>query len=63
MEITVLEESWRRNGPVGASLEVIDDDDDEHSQPLDLINSTQTDRGTRRSCFILTHKQAETEAS
>jgi hypothetical protein len=27
MERTVLEESWRRNGPVGPSLEVIDDDD------------------------------------
>jgi hypothetical protein len=27
MERTVLEESWRRNGPVGSSLEVIDDDD------------------------------------
>jgi hypothetical protein len=27
MERTVLEESWRRNGPVGQSLEVIDDDD------------------------------------
>jgi hypothetical protein len=24
-----LEESWRRNGPVGPSLEVIDDDDDD----------------------------------
>jgi hypothetical protein len=23
----VLEESWRRNGPVGPSLEVIDDDE------------------------------------
>jgi hypothetical protein len=29
MERTVLEESWRRNGPVGPSLEVFDDDDDE----------------------------------
>jgi hypothetical protein len=29
MERIVLEESWRRNGPVGPSLEVIDDDDDE----------------------------------
>jgi hypothetical protein len=29
MERTVLEESWRRNGPVGPSLEVIDDDDDD----------------------------------
>jgi hypothetical protein len=28
MERTVLEESWRRNGPVGPSLEDIDDDDD-----------------------------------
>jgi hypothetical protein len=27
MERTVLEKSWRRNGPVGPSLEVIDDDD------------------------------------
>jgi hypothetical protein len=27
MERTVVEESWRRNGPVGPSLEVIDDDD------------------------------------
>jgi hypothetical protein len=27
MERTVLEESWRRNGPVGPSLQVIDDDD------------------------------------
>jgi hypothetical protein len=26
MERTILEESWRRNGPVGPSLEVIDDD-------------------------------------
>jgi hypothetical protein len=26
MERTVLEESWRRNGPVGPSLEVADDD-------------------------------------
>jgi hypothetical protein len=26
MEKTVLEESWRRNGPVGPSLEVIDDE-------------------------------------
>jgi hypothetical protein len=26
MEITVLEEFWRRNGPVGPSLEAIDDD-------------------------------------
>jgi hypothetical protein len=26
MERTVLEESLRRNGPVGPSLEVIDDD-------------------------------------
>jgi hypothetical protein len=29
MERTVLEESWRRNGPVGPSLEFIDDDDDD----------------------------------
>jgi hypothetical protein len=29
MERTVLEESWRRNGPVGPNLEVIDDDDDD----------------------------------
>jgi hypothetical protein len=29
MERTVLEVSWRRNGPVGPSLEVIDDDDDD----------------------------------
>jgi hypothetical protein len=28
MERTVLEESWRRKGQVGPSLEVIDDDDD-----------------------------------
>jgi hypothetical protein len=28
MEREVLEESWRWNGPVGPSLEVIDDDDD-----------------------------------
>jgi hypothetical protein len=28
MKRTVLEESWRRNGPAGPSLEVIDDDDD-----------------------------------
>jgi hypothetical protein len=28
IERTVLEESWKRNGPVGPSLEVIDDDDD-----------------------------------
>jgi hypothetical protein len=27
MERTVSEESWRRNGPVGPSLEVIDDDE------------------------------------
>jgi hypothetical protein len=27
MERTVLEESWRRNGPVDTSLEVIYDDD------------------------------------
>jgi hypothetical protein len=27
MERTVLEESWRRNGPVGKIIEVIDDDD------------------------------------
>jgi hypothetical protein len=27
MERTVLEESWRRNGPVGPSLEVIDNDE------------------------------------
>jgi hypothetical protein len=27
MERTVLEKSWRRNGPVGPSLEIIDDDD------------------------------------
>jgi hypothetical protein len=27
MERTVLEESWRQNGLVGSSLEVIDDDD------------------------------------
>jgi hypothetical protein len=27
MERKVLEEPWRRNGSVGASLEVIDDDD------------------------------------
>jgi hypothetical protein len=27
MERTVLEESWRRNGPVNPSLEVTDDDD------------------------------------
>jgi hypothetical protein len=27
MERTVLEESWRQNGPVGPSLEVVDDDD------------------------------------
>jgi hypothetical protein len=27
METTVLEESWRRNGPVSPSLEVIDDDE------------------------------------
>jgi hypothetical protein len=26
MKRTVLEESWRRNGPVGPSLEVTDDD-------------------------------------
>jgi hypothetical protein len=25
----VLEESWRRNGPVGPNLEVFDDDDDD----------------------------------
>jgi hypothetical protein len=30
MERTVLEESWRRNGPVGPSLEIIDDDDDDN---------------------------------
>jgi hypothetical protein len=31
MERIVLEDSWRRNGPVGPSLEVIDDDyDDDH---------------------------------
>jgi hypothetical protein len=29
MERTVLEESWRRNGPVDPNLEVIDDDDKE----------------------------------
>jgi hypothetical protein len=28
----VLEESWRRNEPVGPSLEVTDDDDDIHLQ-------------------------------
>jgi hypothetical protein len=28
MERRVLEESWRRNRPVGPSLEVIDDDDE-----------------------------------
>jgi hypothetical protein len=28
MDVTVLEESWRRNGPVGPSLEVIDDDEE-----------------------------------
>jgi hypothetical protein len=28
MEIAVLEESWRRNGPGGPSLEVLDDDDE-----------------------------------
>jgi hypothetical protein len=35
MEITVLEEFWWRNGPVGPSLEV-DDDDDEivYNKPL-----------------------------
>jgi hypothetical protein len=27
MERTVLEESWRRNGPVGPSLDIIDDND------------------------------------
>jgi hypothetical protein len=27
MERAVLEKSWMRNGPVGPSLEVIDDDD------------------------------------
>jgi hypothetical protein len=27
MKRTVLEESWRRNGPVGPSLEVIHDDE------------------------------------
>jgi hypothetical protein len=27
MERTVLEKSWKRNGPVGPSLEIIDDDD------------------------------------
>jgi hypothetical protein len=27
MERTVLEESWRPNGQIGPSLEVIDDDD------------------------------------
>jgi hypothetical protein len=27
MERTVLEESWRRNGPVDPSLEVTDDDE------------------------------------
>jgi hypothetical protein len=27
MERTVLEKSWRRNGPAGPSLEVIDDED------------------------------------
>jgi hypothetical protein len=32
MEKTVLEESWRRNGPVSPSLEVIDDDDDEEEE-------------------------------
>jgi hypothetical protein len=26
MERTVLEESWRRNGPVGPSLKVVDDE-------------------------------------
>jgi hypothetical protein len=29
MERTVLKESWRRNGPVGPSLEVVDEDDDD----------------------------------
>jgi hypothetical protein len=29
MERTVLEEFWRRNGPVDPKLEVIDDDDDD----------------------------------
>jgi hypothetical protein len=31
MERTVIEESWGRKGPVGPSLEVTDDDDDEVS--------------------------------
>jgi hypothetical protein len=37
MERTVVEESWRRNGPVGPSLEVIDDDDDDDDEgfPVD----------------------------
>jgi hypothetical protein len=30
MERTVLEESWRQNGPVGPSLEVTDDEDDDY---------------------------------
>jgi hypothetical protein len=32
MERTVLEESWRRHGPVGPSFEVIDDDDDQRKR-------------------------------
>jgi hypothetical protein len=35
MERTVLEESWRRNGPVGPSLEIIDDD-----KLISMIGST-----------------------
>jgi hypothetical protein len=34
MERTVLKESWRRNGPVDPSLEVVDgDEDDDVSLP------------------------------
>jgi hypothetical protein len=48
MERTVSEESWRRNGPVGPSLEVIDDDDDDYGVTFDM-----TVLKTIMLCFIM----------
>jgi hypothetical protein len=46
MERTVLEESWRRNRPVGSSLEVDDDDDDKITFTFVLVTTgTLGERG------------------
>jgi hypothetical protein len=37
MERTVLEESWRRNGPVGLSREVIDGEDNTDNYKFNIM--------------------------